>query len=161
MNGWARIQYSMASAGTLAFTATGLFGFRVAGDPELLPLHTQAALASTLAIVLGQGWMILFTWASATRLRRLGVAGEAARTLARARDRVGALGGAAVAAALLHFGAAGRLYTSQGPGWIHGGAALAAILLQIAALAVERHELRRHQSAVSALAAAAGSAPAC
>lgn len=161
MNGWARIQHLIAATGTLGFLATGLLGFRVAGDADLLPLHTQLGLASILAIVLGQGWMVLFTRASASRLRALGVSGEASGALARARRRVGASGGAAVAASLLHFGVAGRLYTTQAPGWIHGATALAALLLQLTALELERRELGRHQRAVAGLAPAAGSAPAC
>jgi hypothetical protein len=161
MNGWAKVQYAIATAGTLAFGAVGLHGFRVAGDLELLPLHTQLALAATLALLLGHGWMILFTVTSELRLRRLAGAGEAALALARVRNLVGVAAGLALAVSLGHFALGGRLFATQVPGWIHGATALAAALLQVVALAVEARQLGRHQRAVASLAAAPGPELAC
>jgi hypothetical protein len=161
MNEWAKVQYAIATVGTLAFGAVGLHGFRVAGDPDLLPLHTQLALAATLTLVLGHGWMILFTAASERRLRRQAGSGAAARALVRVRNRVGSAAGLALAVSLGHFALGGRLFATQVPGWIHGATALAAALLQVGALAVEARQLGRHQQAVARLAAATGPAPAC
>lgn len=152
MNGWAKVQYSIAAASTLGFVAVGVHGFRVAADLDLFALHTQLALFVTLALVLGQAWMALFVLASERRLRALLPADDPARrALARVRARVTGVASVALGATLVHFAVAGRLFASHAPDWIHGALALAALVAQCVALATEAVELTRHRRLVSGL----------
>lgn len=150
MNGWAKVQFSIAAVATLGFVAVGVHGLRVAGDVGGFAVHAQLALLVTLALVLGQAWLALFVIAAERRLRPLLPAGARARgDLARVRDRVATAALVAVAASLAHFALAGRLFATHSPGWVHGSAALAALVAQCAALAVEARELTRHQRLVA------------
>lgn len=155
MNGWAKVQFSIAALATLGFLAVGGHGLLVRGEPELFALHAQLALSVTLALVLGQAWMALFVIASERRLRPLlAAAAPAARDLVRIRDRVAGAALGALGATLVHFAMAGRLFASRSSPWIHGGAALVALLAQVLALALEARELGRHQRLVTGLGAA-------
>lgn len=153
MNGWARIQFAIATAGTAGFAAVGAHGFRVTTDVALYALHMQLGLVATLALVFAQAWMVLFAIGSERRLRALLGAGDPARAgIERVRARVAIAGGVALAAALVHFVVAGRLFASHAPAWIHAASAAVAFAAQCAALAVEARELGRHGRLVAGLA---------
>lgn len=153
MNGWAKVQFAIAALATAGFAAIGWHGFRVAADAAQFPLHTQLALIATLALVLGQAWMALFAIGSERRLRALLAPGAPERgALARVRARVAGVALAALAATLVHFALAGRLFASPAPRWIHAGTAIAAFAVQCLALVVEARELARHQRLVAGLA---------
>lgn len=152
MNGWAKVQFTIAALATAGFAAVGAQGFRVAADAALFALHAQLALVATLALVLGQGWMALYAIGSERRLRALLAAGAAAGNgLARVRDRVAGVALAALGVTLVHFAVAGRLFASQAPRWIHACAALVALAVQCLALVVEARELARHQRLAAGL----------
>jgi amino acid transporter len=150
MNRWARIQFGIATLGTLGFAAVGVQGLTDGTNRQLLTLHTQAALATTLALVFAHGWIAIFVLAFRRRARDLsGAAGE----LAAADRGLLAAAAAALAAVVTHFVLAGLMFATRAPAVLHGGIAAATLAVLIVALAVEARLLARHQRGVEALAA--------
>ena len=72
MNRWSKIVLGIGLAGLAGWIATGLQGRLVGAEREALALHTLAAFASTLALILADAWIVIFLGACERSLERAG-----------------------------------------------------------------------------------------
>ena len=152
MNRWSRIVLGIAVAGLAGWIATGFQGRLVGAEREALALHTLAAFASTLALILADAWIVIFLVACERSLRRAGHgAGGPLGHLALVRNRVTILAIAAAAATLAQVMLSGRYFPGRLPGWSHVALACVALLLQGALWIAARGALRTQHAICAAL----------
>lgn len=149
MNRWARIVLVLSALSILAWTASGLLGWRVESDATLA-VHTLVAFGALLALLLCQGWVMVFLAVSEHKIAALGtVAASELAEISRARRD------ASIAAVLVLVATTGQFASSSltYPAHFHrlahlvGGAV--SVLLLAAAWGVETMALKRHGRAVS------------
>ncbi len=161
-----KIIVGIGLGGTAALVAAAVLGFGGVRPGEGLELHLALAMAATLGVLLAHVWVLVFLAGTGRGLRRL--AADRARGFerpARAFARLRRVRRWAVAAAAAAVGAAAALVLSGGaaftgsavmPGGaasmrahaaaIHAGLFALALVLQLAALAVEWRALRANRA---------------
>lgn len=148
-----RIWY-VGLVGGVLLLAAGLVGYRV-GPQEQDPLHIGLALATSLLVVLSQGWFVLYLALThrliRARVRELGAdagaLGTSRRLLALTLPpALASLGGALV---LVILGA--RLITGHGSPQVHHGFFWLTLAATAWALWAERTTARRHEELVREL----------
>lgn len=148
MNPWSRIVLVLSAVATVAWLGGGMLGWSVQSDATLA-LHTLVSFGALLALLLCQGWVVVFLAVSERRIGALGGVPEAElREIARARR------GASIAALLVLGAAIGQFASSSltYPAHFHRLAHLVgggfSVLLLTIAWGIEARALARHGRAV-------------
>jgi len=148
MNRWARIVLVLSAVATLAWLVGGLLGWSVASDATLAR-HTLVSFGALLALLLCQGWIVVFLAVSERKIGALaGVpAGELAE-IGRARRDASVAAVLVLAAVTGQFAISSLTFPSRFDRLVHVVGGAASVLLLVVAWAVETKAFGRHERAV-------------
>lgn len=141
----------VAVAGLVLLVATGLLGYGIDGDDGRFQLHLLLGLGSGMLLFFAHGWIAVYLLLTHRLLRTSVPAAERGELFAAVGRRVRwglplAFVAAVAAAALVAGGV--PVFTGKWSHAVHQAAFVGVALLEVAALAVERPLLERHETLI-------------
>jgi len=139
VNRWTRIVLGLALLGLAGWSWAGWTGYAVSSGRGELPAHTLVAFGSTLTLLFADLWLVVYLLVQERQLRRL----APPRAERGGRGSVLFAAGTAIGLTVAQFIVAGALYPGRLAASHHALLALAALLAQLALIAISVAALRR------------------